>query len=229
MRGDLAAMPARVWYRDIQCGVPWVAISALQVWRTAESEGIYIPSGAAMYFANTHPLGAHPWSNRSKWLGSGTVLVQRPGDYYAVWISWSQSGRLNDWYINFQSPFFSSGSGIHTTDLEIDLIIGLDWTTFTWKDVDALRRTPNTGRLTAQEAQAVARYALSTCEKLRATGPWWGSELHWAAWRPPRLLADPVTKPFEQTVPHRIDLSALAAPSDDPTASTVWNRLEQGS
>jgi len=82
----------------------------------------YLPEGAQFAFADGHPLGPHPWSGRPAWQGHGVLMLQRPGESYAVWHFWDGPQRdFAGWYVNLQEPFRRTTLGFDTQDLELDL------------------------------------------------------------------------------------------------------------
>ena len=82
----------------------------------------YLPEGAPFVFADDHPLGDHPWSGRPAWQGHGVLMLQRPGESYAVWHFWDGPDReFAGWYLNIQEPFRRTTLGYDTQDLELDV------------------------------------------------------------------------------------------------------------
>jgi hypothetical protein len=57
---------------------------------------------------------------------TANLMLLRPGDWHAVWVSWTGTGDAMGWYINFQQPFHRTERGIQTMDLMLDLIVDQD-------------------------------------------------------------------------------------------------------
>ena len=69
----------------------------------------------------------HPWADRRAWEGHGVLMLQRPGESYAVWVFWYGPEReFRSWYLNLQEPFRRTADGYDTQDLELDLIVHTD-------------------------------------------------------------------------------------------------------
>jgi hypothetical protein len=65
----------------------------------------------------------HTWDVSSLW-------ILRPGDWHAVWVSWSEPGVQLGWYVNLQFPFRRTSVGIETMDLMLDIVVEPD---FSWR------------------------------------------------------------------------------------------------
>ena len=99
----------------------------------------FLPVGAQFVFAaGDHGLGPHPWLGRGAWEGHGVLMLQRPGERYAVWHFWTGAERaFAGWYVNLQEPFRRTPIGYDTYDLELDVWMpaGGEWS---FKDDDLL-------------------------------------------------------------------------------------------
>ena len=78
--------------REILPRGPWAAMLVRIIEDTPEQLVSFIPEGSPFAFprAADWPTadGRHPWFGRSGWSGHGCLMVQRPGDDYAVWHFW---------------------------------------------------------------------------------------------------------------------------------------------
>ena len=78
----------------------------------------YIPTGAEFDFPpGEWPIegGRHPWDGKERWEGNGVLMLQRPGEAYAIWVFWFGEERtFNGWYVNLQEPFRRNGHGYDT-------------------------------------------------------------------------------------------------------------------
>jgi len=72
----------------------------------------------------------------AEWDVSTLVLV-RPGEWHAVWVSFLEDGAQWGWYVNLQEPLRRTPLGFETMDLVLDVVIDLDGA-WRWKDEDEL-------------------------------------------------------------------------------------------
>src|SRR6478672_2093334 len=88
--------------REVWRGILWMAVSVIVVQDEPELFATYLPEGAAFAFPDDdHELGPHPWQDRGAWEGHGVLMLQRPGESYAVWHFWDGPARaFEGWYVN---------------------------------------------------------------------------------------------------------------------------------
>jgi hypothetical protein len=144
----------------------------------------YLAEGAPLAFADgTWPGGAHPWSGKTAWRGHGTLMLQRPGDAYAIWVFWRGEDRsFAGWYVNFQAPFVRHAGGFDTLDHELDIWIPAGGDGWTWKDREKLEARVLDGRFTPAEADAIRAEGARVAAELNAGPHWWDEA--WADWSP---------------------------------------------
>jgi Protein of unknown function (DUF402) len=124
----------------------------------------------------------HPWGTRKRWQGHGTLMLQRPGEAYAVYVFWDGPGRdFAFWYVNFQEPFRRHAQGYDTQDLELDLIVHPDGR-WELKDDELLELRVGEGRFTEDQARATRAEAERVIAELEAGRRWWDDA--WAGWQP---------------------------------------------
>ena len=144
----------------------------------------YLPEGAVFAFPTMdHELGPHPWQGRGAWDGHGVLMLQRPGERYAVWHFWHGGEReFSGWYVNLQEPFRRTPIGYDTHDLELDVWIpaGGGWS---FKDDELLDVRVAEGRFTAAEAVAIRSLGAEIGAMLDAGEQWWDPS--WSRWAPP--------------------------------------------
>jgi hypothetical protein len=89
----------------------------------------------------------HTWDVSSLW-------ILRPGDWHAVWISWSEPGVQLGWYVNLQFPWRRTSIGIETMDLMLDIVVDPD---LSWrlKDEEEFEEVVRRGIFDEQLAQRV--------------------------------------------------------------------------
>lgn len=91
----------------------------------------------------------HVWDVSSRW-------ILRPGDWYAVWVSWLPSGEHLGWYVNFQRPYRRTSLGIEAMDLMLDLVVEPD-RTWRWKDQHEFEQLERLGLLDDDSVERVRR------------------------------------------------------------------------
>jgi len=153
----------------------------------------YMATGAPFRFPEGSwptPDGRHPWHGRTAWQGHGCLMVQQPGDHYAVWHFWDGPDReFVCWYLNLQTAFERNERGFATQDLELDLIVFPDGTHIV-KDDEVLDDRVSEGRYSPELVAWVRQYGQTLVERLEAEGPWWDPS--WATWEPDQTWPQPV-------------------------------------
>jgi hypothetical protein len=182
---------AVVTRREVWRGRPWAAIPVVVVGDEPELLVTYIAEGAELGFADGDwPGGRHPWHGKTAWWGHGVLMLQRPGDPYAVWAFWRGPERaFAGWYVNFQAPFVRWDRGYDTLDHELDLWLPAGGGS-EWKDRDLLERRVAEGRFTPAEAETIRADAARVAADLDAGRRWWSDD--WAEWEPDASWEAPV-------------------------------------
>ncbi len=173
--------------REVWRGYPRAAFNVVVVADDPDLLVTYLPEGAEFVFTDDHPLGPHPWAGRTAWEGHGALMLQQPGESYAVWHFWEGPDRnFAGWYFNIQEPFRRTTLGYDTQDLELDVWapVAGGWVL---KDDDLLDVRVSQGRFTPVEAEEIRAVGTAIGAALDADDSWWGD---WSAWKP-----DPVWLP----------------------------------
>jgi Protein of unknown function (DUF402) len=161
-------------------GWAWLVVPVVVVRDEPELLATYIPSGAPFTF----PPGPehHPWAARGRWEGHGVLMLQRPGEPYAVWVFWHGPEReFAGWYLNLQEPFRRTARGYDTQDLELDLIVHPDGRVEI-KDDELLDVRVREGRFTQDQAREIRAVGERLQLELAAGRRWW--DPWWALWEP---------------------------------------------
>jgi hypothetical protein len=160
-----------------------MAVSVLVVADEPDLLATYLPEGATFSFpAHEHELGAHPWQGRGTWEGHGVLMLQRPGEPYAVWHFWHGPERVFEgWYVNLQEPFRRTPIGYDTHDLELDIWMpaGEMWS---FKDDELLDTRVAEGRFTPAEVMEIRALGAEIGAMLDAGTQWWDTS--WSRWEP---------------------------------------------
>jgi hypothetical protein len=181
--------------REVWRGSPWMATSVIVV---ADEPGLlatYLPEGAQFAFAPAHELGRHPWAGRPAWQGHGVLMLQRPGESYAVWHFWEGACRdFAGWYLNLQEPFRRTAAGYDTQDLELDVWVpaGGGWEL---KDEELLQARVREGRFTPAEVAEILALGAEIGAMLDAGRAWWDPA--WSRWEPDPAWAAPAPPAWE--------------------------------
>jgi hypothetical protein len=135
----------------------------------------------------------HPWRDRPAWSGHGCLMVQRPGEPYAIWHFWQGEDRaFLCWYVNFQAPFRRTAAGYDTQDFELDIVVLPDGS-WTLKDLELMPARVDERHLTQDVADRVVRLGEELAAELDAGRHRWDDR--WAAWTPPPAWHDAALPP----------------------------------
>jgi hypothetical protein len=166
---------------------PWLGTVVFVVRDDPELLATFLPEGAPFGFPPGDwptPDRRHPWHGRSAWEGHGVLMLQRPGERYAVWHFWQGPARsFAGWYLNLQEPFRRTRIGYDTQDLELDIVVSPDRSSWTLKDDDMLEQRVEEGRFSADEVEEI-RAEGSRIGAMLDRGDWWW-DTSWTSWRPP--------------------------------------------
>jgi protein associated with RNAse G/E len=116
----------------------------------------------------------HEWDVSSLW-------ILKPGDWHAVWVSWSQPGVQRGWYVNFQYPYRRTALGIDSMDLMLDLVVEPD---FAWrlKDEEEFNEVVRRGIFDHEIGQRVREEARDVIEQIETNEAPFNEP--WPSWRP---------------------------------------------
>ena len=180
----------------------WEGVPVFVVEDTADRLVTYIATGAELGFvAGRWPTadGRHPWADRDAWQGHGCLMVQRPGDHYAIWHLWEGDDRdLLCWYLNLQTAFVRTAIGYDTQDLELDIVVLPDGSHIV-KDAEVLDDRVDEGRFSPELVEWVRAFGDELVDRLVADGPWWDPS--WAEWQPDPAWVGPRLPESWQSAP----------------------------
>jgi hypothetical protein len=118
-----------------------------------------------------------------------TLLILRPGDWHATWVSWHPDGSHYGWYVNFQTPFRRTRAGVEAMDLMLDIIVEPDLSTWRWKDEAQFDEIARRGIFDAPTAAHVRDEAHEVIARIETLAPPFTDP--WPAWRPDPTWAVP--------------------------------------
>ena len=166
-------------------GRSWMSVPVVVVEDRPDLLATYIAEGTPFEFPDGDwraPDGVHPWHGRQRWQGQGLLMLQRPGDAYAIWLFWHGPHReFRGWYVNLQEPFRRTAAGYDTQDLELDIWVPLDGPR-QWKDDELLDQRVCEGRFTVAQAADIRAVGAAIGADLDAGRRWWSED--WASWTP---------------------------------------------
>jgi Protein of unknown function (DUF402) len=166
-------------------GRVWLRFPVVVVRDDAELLATYVPEGTPFEFPEgdwPSADGLHPWHGRREWQGHGLLMLQRPGDAYAIWLFWHGPDReFRGWYVNLQEPFRRTAEGYDTQDLELDIWVPLD-APWEWKDDELLEQRVQERRFTAAQVAAIRAEGARIAADLDEGRRWWSGD--WARWTP---------------------------------------------
>lgn len=171
--------------REVWHGKPWLGTIVFVVEDTPDLLASYLPERSPFGFAEGDwpGDGRHPWHGRGVWEGHGVLMLQRPGESYAVWHFWSEPGRRFDgWYLNLQEPFSRTEVGYDTQDYELDIWVPAEGT-WSFKDADLMEERIAEGRFTREQVTEIFAEGDRIGALLDAGECWWDEA--WSRWEPP--------------------------------------------
>ena len=135
-----------------------------------------------------------------------TLVLMRPGDWHAVWVSWLDGNQHSPgtgrdplaristaqvhwgWYVNLQEPFRRTEKGFETMDLALDVVVELD-RTWRWKDEDELALFVKRGVFGEEVAARIRDEGLRVARRAELNE--WPFDAAWPDWRPDRAWPAP--------------------------------------
>jgi hypothetical protein len=166
-------------------GRSWMEVPVRVVLDRDDLLATYLGRGTTFTFpAGDWPSanGRHPWYGRDAWEGHGVLMLQRPGEAYAIWVFWFGAEReFRGWYVNLQTPFQRRAEGFDTQDLELDIWAPVNGP-WQWKDDELLEQRVHEGRFTSEQVEWIRGEGAQVAALLDAGERWWDDS--WASWAP---------------------------------------------
>jgi hypothetical protein len=179
-RGDLI-----VRREVLNDGRAWAEMEVRVVVDNDDLLATYMATGASFTFPpGEWPIagGLHPWHAKERWRGNGVLMLQRPGDAYAIWVFWFGPERdFRGWYVNLQDAFRRTERGYDTQDHELDIWVPVDGP-WQWKDDELLEVRVDEGRFTTAQAEQFRAEGRRIGALIDAGEQWWDDA--WSEWAP---------------------------------------------
>jgi hypothetical protein len=161
-------------------GWAWCQIPVVVVRDEPDLLATFIPTGAPFTFPPGPEI--HPWSGRECWQGHGVLMLQRPGESYAVWVFWHGEEReFRSWYLKPEERCRRSATGSDTQDRGLALSVHTGGR-IEWKDDELLDLRVEEGRFTQDQARDIRAEGRRLAAELETRGHWW--DAWWALWEP---------------------------------------------
>lgn len=181
----------------------WTAIPVIAVKDTPKELVTALLPGTEcmteMDYANGRKDGARRWDFKYKdwklspfrWRTNRFLMILEPDKFYSVRLYWQEEGNtFRGYYVNFQLPFQRSQCGIDTLDLELDIVIGPDYS-FVWKDLEDYQQGIEAGIILPEWTEGIETAKTEVLDRLaKRRYPFDGSWLDWMPdprWSPPTL------------------------------------------
>jgi hypothetical protein len=194
---NVRRMPGElVVYHEIWHGDVWAARPMIVAQDEDDLVVLWFPKGTGWKRPIPHP--AHPpRTDRSERLAQclvlrewifedaewevATLVLVRPGDWHAIWVSWLDDGTQWGWYVNLQEPVRRTPIGFATMDLALDVLVGND-RSWRWKDEDELDTFVVMGVIDVAVAERIREEGLRVARRAERNEPPFSEP--WPEWKP---------------------------------------------
>ena len=124
----------------------------------------------------------HGWRLvESTWRVAEALIVIRPGEFRAIWVSWSHERVFQGWSVNIQSRLRRTHLGFDIQDYQLDILVEPD-RSWRLKDEDELALAVELGRLTAVQGEAVRAEGQRAVDEIERNEAAYADG--WENWRP---------------------------------------------
>jgi hypothetical protein len=137
------------------------------------------PPSRPEWFADL--LGRCDWDLADSVWDVSNLWLLREGDWYAIWVSYLETGEHWGWYVNLQEPFRRCACGIQTMDLMLDILVDGD-RAWRWKDEDDFAMLATHKLLDPEAISTVRREAAKVIGSVERGDP--PFDRTWLEWRP---------------------------------------------
>jgi protein associated with RNAse G/E len=183
-------------HQEVWRGRLWAARPLIVVEDTPERVLLWIPKGTVRKVPATPPERLDPPTrrarvvenlDRSDWVLAehiwdvSSLWIVHPGDWHAVWVSWTSPGVHLGWYVNLQKPFRRTEIGIEAMDLMLDVVVEPDGQ-WRWKDDDEFDEIAQRSIFDEATVARVRREAAEVIEDIEARRPPFSEG--WVSWTP---------------------------------------------
>lgn len=187
-----------ILYRQVRDGRVMLAAPLRVVDDTPEQIVLYQGPDTAFKSARTTDGGkVHDFSSwiltDLVWTGGSLLRLIRPGDWHCVDVEFGPRGEFESWYINFQTPFRRTATGLDTEDLVLDLVVAPD-RSYRVKDAEDFRRAVADGHVSADAAAHVEIELARMIERVRRWETPFADSC-WPTWTPPAGWSSPPSLP----------------------------------
>ena len=119
-----------------------------------------------------------------QWAGGGALYISEPDAPYAIMLFWSEDhSEFLAWYVNVQEPYRRTILGFDYLDLELDLVVDANRTTWYWKDEAKFAKLQQYGRISREQARGLRQQVGHILAHIQHDSPFFASG--WEQWSPP--------------------------------------------
>ncbi|MDP9311232.1 MAG: DUF402 domain-containing protein [Chloroflexota bacterium] len=119
-----------------------------------------------------------------QWAGGGALYLSEPDAPYALILFWNENhAEFLAWYVNVQEPYRRTALGFDYLDLELDLVVKANRTTWYWKDEAKFAKLQQYGRISREQARGLRDAAERILAHIQHGHPFFASG--WEQWAPP--------------------------------------------
>jgi len=148
----------------------------------------YLPIGARWMCARTAggewlrlPTDSWELAERS-WDDSHVLSFARRGRAHATLLFFDKDWTPTTWYVNLQEPLRRTKVGFDYMDHDLDVLVALDGSSWSWKDEDELAEAIRRGVIPAEEEPRLRAEGERAVRRILEREPPFDRD--WTAWRP---------------------------------------------
>ncbi len=123
-----------------------------------------------------------PWTLQDRVAGRPVLSFAFPDAAYAVLVTWTPEHRIEEYYVNLQTPLRAWEGGFDYVDHFLDVRIAADRSSWAWKDEDELDEAVRRGLLDRGEAEQIREWGERAVEHVIGARPPFDRD--WNDWRP---------------------------------------------
>ena len=123
------------------------------------------------------------------WESTRGLSFAWPGAPHAALLFWDEALVPRTWYVNLQEPLRRTEVGFDYMDEELDALVALDGSSWSWKDEDELAEAVRRGNISEARAAELPLEGEALVRRITGRSPPFDGE--WTSWRPDPSWAVP--------------------------------------
>jgi uncharacterized protein len=116
------------------------------------------------------------------WESTRGLSFAWPGAPHAALLFWDEAWVPRTWYVNLQEPLRRTEIGFDYMDEELDALVALDGSSWSWKDEDELAEAVRRGNITTARAAELPPEGEAVVRRIVERSPPFDRD--WLLWRP---------------------------------------------